>query len=83
MPTPQDPNVNLKLGVDLSDRASLADADAEAAARAEEARKTAYARAWDAMMQRAFKGIYTRKMRHDGMRRALKRREREEAEAEV
>lgn len=67
------------LGVDLSDRAALSAAEAEAKDREEQERRVREAKAWDRMMQRAFKGIYTRKFRHDGLRRALARRQREEA----
>lgn len=72
-----DPTINPKLAVDLSDRQAQADAAAEAARNEELRRMEVYARAWDKMMQRAFKGIYTRKMRHDAIARAAARKEAE------
>lgn len=65
------------LGIDLSNRAAASDAAAEAQRKRDEARLLAYVEAWDKMMQRAFKGIYTRKMRHDAMHRAAARQARE------
>jgi hypothetical protein len=78
-----DPTVDLRRGVDLSDRHAQAEAAARAAVQADEREKLAYARAWDKMMQRAFKGIYTRGYRHSRMRRAAARFERERAEAQA
>lgn len=74
------------LGIDLSDPAAVnraaSDAEAEAKQREEQAKIVAYARAWDKMMQRAFKGIYPRPLRHKMMQRNLERKRRaEEREA--
>lgn len=75
------------LGIDLGDRAAVdkaaSDAAAEAAARKEQAELLALAQRWDKMMQRAFKGIYPRPLRHKMMKRNVERREREQAAREA